>query len=72
VVTACRELMNTSRKRAKDGVLNACVRSESRRRPYLNGAVFSRGKSEWFPMLIDEITNRFVNGLPTLKQTPGY
>lgn len=55
-----------------DQVLNAYLRSESRRRQYLNGAVFTKGKSEYFPLPIDEITNSFVNGQPTLKQNPGY
>jgi len=55
-----------------DVVLNEYLRVEQRKRNYLTGAVFRKGVSEYFPLPIDEITNSFVNGQPTLKQNPGY
>ncbi|GAA4394457.1 RagB/SusD family nutrient uptake outer membrane protein [Nibrella viscosa] len=55
-----------------DQVLNKYIEAESKKRTYLAGAKFTKGKNEYFPLPIDEITNSSKNGTPTLKQNPGY
>ncbi|GAA4469078.1 RagB/SusD family nutrient uptake outer membrane protein [Nibrella saemangeumensis] len=55
-----------------DQVLNKYLETESKKRTYLAGAKFTKGKNEYFPLPIDEITNSSKNGTPTLKQNPGY
>ena len=48
--------------------LNAYVAVEKSRRSYLNGATFTKGKNEYFPVPREQID--LSNG--TLKQIPGY
>ncbi|MDQ1086432.1 RagB/SusD family nutrient uptake outer membrane protein [Siphonobacter sp. SORGH_AS_1065] len=55
-----------------DQTLNTYLQAESKKRTYLNGASFTKGKHEYFPLPVDEINNSYVNGAPTLKQNPGY
>lgn len=45
---------------------------ESKKRAYLAGAAFVKGKHEYFPLPVDEINNSFLDGKATLKQNPGY
>ncbi|MGV3560462.1 RagB/SusD family nutrient uptake outer membrane protein [Larkinella arboricola] len=45
---------------------------ESKKRAYLNGAAFTKGKHEYFPLPVDEINNSYLDGKPTLVQNPGY
>lgn len=55
-----------------DQVLNAYVAKEKDKRTYLQGAVFVKGKHEYYPLPFAEINNSAVNGTPTLKQNPNY
>ncbi len=55
-----------------DQTLNTYLQTESKKRTYLNGASFTKGKHEYFPLPVDEINNSYINGQPTLKQNPGY
>jgi hypothetical protein len=48
--------------------LNAYVAVEKSRRSYLNGASFTKGKNEYFPIPREQID--LSKG--TLKQIPGY
>ncbi|GAB3643111.1 RagB/SusD family nutrient uptake outer membrane protein [Spirosoma arcticum] len=52
--------------------VNGYLAVESKKRPYLNGATFVKGKHEYFPLPVDEINNSFLDGKATLKQNPGY
>ena len=52
--------------------VNKYLSVESKKRPYLNGATFVKGKHEYFPLPVDEINNSFLDGKATLKQNPGY
>ncbi|MFD1140507.1 RagB/SusD family nutrient uptake outer membrane protein [Larkinella insperata] len=55
-----------------DQVLNAYYVDEAKKRPYLNGVKFIKGKHEYFPIPLQEILNSQKNGTPTLVQNPGY
>jgi hypothetical protein len=55
-----------------DVVLNEYVATESRKRQYLQGARFTKGKNEYMPLPQQEIVNSSIGGQPTLKQNPGY
>ena len=55
-----------------DQVLNDYVATESRKRQYLQGARFVKGKNEYMPIPQQEIVNSSVGGQPTLKQNNGY
>lgn len=55
-----------------DQVLNAYYPAEAKKRPYLNGVTFIKGKHEYFPIPLQEILNSQRNGTPTLVQNPGY
>jgi hypothetical protein len=52
--------------------VNSYLAVESKKRLYLNGATFVKGKHEYFPLPVDEINNSFLDGKATLKQNPGY
>ncbi len=52
--------------------LNTYIVREKTLRSYLNSAVFTVGKSEYFPIPQNEIDQSQVNGAKTLKQNPGY
>jgi hypothetical protein len=51
---------------------NAYYTRERAKRSYLNGATFTAGKNEIFPIPAKAITQSAKNGTPTLKQNPGY
>jgi hypothetical protein len=53
-------------------VLNAYIDSESDHRTYLQGASFTDGKHEFFPIPIEAIDRSAINGAPTLTQDPAY
>lgn len=55
-----------------DVTLNAYYPAEAKKRTYLNGVTFIKGKHEYFPIPLQEILNSQKNGQPTLKQNPGY
>ncbi len=55
-----------------DQVLNEYLAVESKRRTYLTGAKFTKGKSEYEPIPYQAITRSSIDGAPTLKQNPGY
>ena len=52
--------------------LNAYIAKEKSLRQYLQSATFVAGKSEYFPIPQGEIDQSQVDGVPTLKQNPGY
>ena len=52
--------------------INKYISAESKKRLYLAGATFVKGKHEYFPLPVDEINNSFLDGKPTLKQNTGY
>ena len=52
--------------------LNAYVAKEKTLRSYLQTAVFTAGKNEYFPIPQGEIDQSKVAGAATLKQNPGY
>ncbi|MEY4336691.1 MAG: hypothetical protein RLZZ45_1610 [Bacteroidota bacterium] len=51
---------------------NAYYAREKAKRSYLNGATFTAGKNEIFPIPAKAITQSAKGGTPTLKQNPGY
>jgi len=51
---------------------NAYYTREKAKRSYLNGATFTAGKNEIFPIPAKAITQSAKGGTPTLKQNPGY
>jgi hypothetical protein len=51
---------------------NAYFAKEKAKRTYLNGASFTAGKNEVFPLPAKAITQSAKDGAPTLKQNPGY
>lgn len=53
-------------------VKNAYYAKEKAKRAYLNGATFTAGKNEIFPLPAKAITQSAKDGQPTLKQNPGY
>ncbi|MFN8354673.1 MAG: RagB/SusD family nutrient uptake outer membrane protein [Spirosomataceae bacterium] len=55
-----------------DVVLNAYIAYESKLRPGLVGARFTKGKAEYFPIPRQEIVASSKDGKPTLTQNPGY
>ncbi|MGV3556579.1 RagB/SusD family nutrient uptake outer membrane protein [Larkinella arboricola] len=55
-----------------DTVLNTYFAAEKTKRPYLNGASFTKGKSEYLPIPLTEIVNSSIGGQNTLIQNPGY
>ena len=55
-----------------DQTLNAYYSSEAKKRTYLVGVQFTKGKHEYFPIPLQEILNSQKGGQATLKQNPGY
>ncbi|MFN4144218.1 MAG: RagB/SusD family nutrient uptake outer membrane protein [Runella sp.] len=55
-----------------DVVLNKYLTEEARKRTYLAGARFVKGKSEFMPIPNPAIVRSSRDGQPTLKQNPGY
>ncbi|MBO0934924.1 RagB/SusD family nutrient uptake outer membrane protein [Fibrella sp. HMF5335] len=55
-----------------DQVLNDYLATESKRRTYLTGAKFTKGKSEYEPIPNQAITRSSIDGKPTLVQNDGY
>lgn len=55
-----------------DVVLNKYLTEEARKRTYLSGARFTKGKSEYMPIPNSAIVRSSKDGAPTLKQNPGY
>ncbi|GAB3937238.1 RagB/SusD family nutrient uptake outer membrane protein [Larkinella terrae] len=55
-----------------DVTLNAYYPAEAKKRSYLNGVTFIKGKHEYFPIPLQEILNSQKNGKATLTQNPGY
>lgn len=53
-------------------VLNAYVAKEKTKRSYLEGAVYQKGKHEYYPIPEVEIVNSSINGVPVLVQNPNY
>ncbi len=53
-------------------VLNAYMLREARLRAYFTGAKFTKGKHEYYPIPLLEITNSAIGGQAVLKQNPGY
>jgi hypothetical protein len=53
-------------------VLNAYLTVEQTRRQYLQGATFTPGVNEFYPIPFEEIINSMVAGERTLTQNPGY
>lgn len=52
--------------------LNDYLTTEQKKRTYLAGAKFTKGKSEYRPIPTRAITRSTLNGAVTLKQNPGY
>lgn len=52
--------------------LNKYLEEEKDKREYLRGATFKPGVSEYFPIPEQQIILSSINGVPTLKQNPGY
>jgi starch-binding outer membrane protein, SusD/RagB family len=55
-----------------DVVLNKYLTEEAKKRTYLTGARFTKGKSEFLPIPATSIVRSSIEGAPTLKQNPGY
>lgn len=55
-----------------DTELNNYLTAESKKRTYLAGAKFTKGKSEFRPIPQRAIVRSSIEGKPTLKQNPGY
>ena len=55
-----------------DVVINAFIRREAPIRTHMAGAQFRKGKDEYLPIPEFAIQQSAVNGVPTLKQNPGY
>lgn len=55
-----------------DQTLNNYYTTEAKKRSYLNGVKFIKGKHEYFPIPLQEILNSQKDGKPTLTQNPGY
>jgi starch-binding outer membrane protein, SusD/RagB family len=53
-------------------VLNAYTAVEGKKRTYLNGVKFTKGKNEYFPVPQEAIDNSAKAGTPTLVQNPAY
>ncbi len=55
-----------------DQTLNGYYQTESKKRSYLSGVQFTKGKHEYFPIPLQEILNSQKAGQATLTQNPGY
>jgi starch-binding outer membrane protein, SusD/RagB family len=55
-----------------DQTLNSYYVGEGKKRIYLNGVQFVKGKHEYFPIPIQEILNSKKGSTETLTQNPGY
>ena len=55
-----------------DVVLNKYLTEEVKKRTYLTGARFIKGKSEYLPIPANTIIRSTLEGNATLKQNPGY
>lgn len=55
-----------------ESVLNKYLTEETKKRTYLSGAKFTKGKSEYLPIPNSAIVRSSIDGAPTLKQNPGY
>ncbi len=55
-----------------DVVLNKYLTEEVKKRTYLTGARFTKGKSEYLPIPSNVIVKSSLEGTATLKQNPGY
>lgn len=55
-----------------DQTLNRYYTAEGKKRAYLNGVQFVKGKHEYFPIPLQEILNSKKDGKETLNQNPGY
>jgi hypothetical protein len=56
-----------------DVELNAYLAKDgTKRTESLGGATFKKGKSEYYPLPDNAITQSIKDGKPTLKQNPGY
>ena len=55
-----------------DVVMNAFIRREATVRTHMAGAQFRKGKDEYLPIPEFAIQQSAVNGVPVLKQNPGY
>ena len=53
-------------------VLNKYLATESKKRVYLSGATFTKGKNEFFPIPQEAIDRSYKEGKPTLTQDPSY
>ena len=53
-------------------VLNAYVAVEANKRVYKKGAVFTKGKNEFFPIPQEAIDRSYKAGVATLTQDPAY
>jgi hypothetical protein len=52
--------------------LNKYVTVEATKRVYKKGAVFTKGKNEYFPIPQEAIDRSYKAGVPTLTQDPAY
>ena len=52
--------------------INAYLAVEKDKREYLRGATFKAGVNEYFPIPEQQIILSSINGVPTLKQNPGF
>ncbi|GAB3727747.1 RagB/SusD family nutrient uptake outer membrane protein [Spirosoma lituiforme] len=55
-----------------DQTLNTYYSTEAKKRIYLNGVQFIKGRHEYFPIPLQEIFNSKKDGKETLVQNPGY
>lgn len=55
-----------------DAVLNKYLTEEAKKRTYLSGAKFTKGKSEFRPIPARAIVRSSIDGKPTLNQNAGY
>lgn len=55
-----------------DQTMNAYYTVEAKKRIYLNGVTFVKGKHEYFPIPLQEILNSKKGSTETLTQNPGY
>jgi hypothetical protein len=53
-------------------ILNQYLEKEKLKRIYLQGATFTKGRNEYYPLPLPEIINSTVGGQNTLTQNPGY
>ncbi len=52
--------------------LNKYLEKEKTKRTYLNGASFTKGKHEYFPIPLEAIERSFKDNQPTLTQDPAF